>query len=287
MAKLKFTIHPLFFLFGLYFAIKGKLLIFIIYTTVAVMHELGHSIVAARLGYKLNRIVLMPYGAVITGDIQGLKFRDEIEVALAGPFVNLACAILFIAMWWIFPETYAYTDTAVTACLSIALVNLIPCRPLDGGRVLRAFLSLYAKQKFVDVSLKISGVLFSCVLGVFFIFSCFHSVNFSLFFFSLFVFFGTVFTGKENIYVKIYENSYKKNLERGAEIKTIGVSKNTTVKKLISLLDSRSLTVVQIYNDDTELVKILSPKQTCELVSGDTLYMKVGEVAEKITSRIT
>ena len=85
MAKLRLSIHPLFFIFGLYFAITGRVFVFLTYTVVAVIHELGHSVAAARLGYRLNRIVLMPYGAVVSGDIKDLSFRDEIEVALAGP----------------------------------------------------------------------------------------------------------------------------------------------------------------------------------------------------------
>lgn len=276
MAKLRLSIHPLFFIFGLYFAITGRVFVFLTYTVVAVIHELGHSVAAARLGYRLNRIVLMPYGAVVSGDIKDLSFRDEIEVALAGPLTNLACAVLFVSVWWIFPDVYAYTDTAVFASLSIAAVNLLPCRPLDGGRVLHAFLSLYVKERTADTVLKLTGGVFSLALGVLFVISCFFAVNFSLLFFALFAFFGTFFTGKDNGYIKVFENAYARSLKKGAEVKRIAVSVDTKVKRLLTLLDANALTEVAVYSNDGKVLSVLSPKEVCEIASGG-LYLTVSE----------
>ena len=126
MVGINFAIHPLFFLFGVYYSLTGKIFVFIIYTVCAVIHELGHSFAASSVGYKLNKITLMPFGAVVTGNIDGLNFKDEIKIAIAGPFINLAIALFFIALWWIFPEIYAFTDVVVEANLSLALVNFLP-----------------------------------------------------------------------------------------------------------------------------------------------------------------
>ena len=278
MAKLRFTIHPLFFLFGLYFALTGRIFVFITYTIVAVIHEIGHSIAAARLGYKLSRIVLMPYGAVVYGNIRGLSFADEIRVALAGPATNLACAVFFAALWWIAPESYAYTDLAMTASLSIATVNLLPCRPLDGGRVLHAFLSSHLSEKLADTILLVSGVVFSCVLGGIFVISCFYTINFSLLFFALFAFFGTVFAGKKNRYVRIYESYFGGAMERGAEVKRIAVTGDVTVKRLVSMLDTRTLTEVCVCSNEGKTLKVLSPREVCTIASGSNLYLKLSEV---------
>ncbi|MBP5307881.1 MAG: site-2 protease family protein [Clostridia bacterium] len=285
MAKLKFTIHPLFFLFGLYYGFNGKILIFAIYTLVAVIHEFGHASAAAKLGYKLNRVVLMPYGAVISGDMRGIKFRDEIYVALAGPLINLACAVSFVAMWWVFPETYAFTDTAMLASLSLAAVNMLPCYPLDGGRILKAWLSLSVGKKTANIVAKITGVAFSCVLGGLFIYTCFYSVNFSLLFFAFFALFGTLFTGRDKGYVKIYENAFLASLKRGAEVKRIAVSAETTVKKLLSLMDNGAMTEAVIFKEGGNPVKVLSPKEVFDVAAGDTLYMKMGDLIKEKGSR--
>ena len=96
---------------------------------VAVQHECAHAFAAAKLGYKLNKIVLMPFGAVIDGDMRGITFKDEIFVAICGPLCNLITAAFFVAVWWFAPTMYAFTDTAFYSSLAIALVNLLPfCR---------------------------------------------------------------------------------------------------------------------------------------------------------------
>lgn len=277
MAKLKVSIHPLFFIFGVYFALTGRVFVFLTYTLVAVMHECGHSLVAARLGYRLNKITLMPYGAVIRGDLSGLNARDEISVALAGPITNLCCAVLFVAVWWVYPELYAFTELAVTASLSIAVVNLLPCAPLDGGRVLNALLKLRLGQRRANRIVKWSGLTFSCVLGGLFVVSCFYRANFTIIFFALFALFGTVLTGKSNSYVRIFDGAYMRCIERGAQVKRIAVTPSITVKKIVAMMDDTCLTELAVYEGGT-LTCIISPKELCDLVSGDTFYKTVGEL---------
>ena len=198
MGGIKFSVHPLFFLFGLFYALTGKILIFIIYTLCAVVHEMGHSFVANSLGYKLNKITLMPFGAVVSGNIEGLKFTDQLKIAFAGPMINLLIAIVFIAFWWIYPISYAYTDIAVEACLAMALVNFIPVFPLDGGRMLLAGLSLSIGEKKAKKTCRVIGVVFAVLLFALFILTLFYQPNVSLLFFSLFVIFGAFNNDKEN-----------------------------------------------------------------------------------------
>ena len=85
----------------------------------------------------------------------------NIKIALAGPVINIAVGFFFIATWWIYPEFYAYTDIIVSANLSMALVNLLPIYPLDGGRIIFCF---FANKLGYDKSFvinKIAGGLFS------------------------------------------------------------------------------------------------------------------------------
>ena len=203
MGGIKLRIHPLFYLFGVYYAITGRIFVFLIYTVCALSHELGHSLVAERAGYKLNKITLMPFGAVVTGYVAGLKPADRLKIALAGPMVNLCVALLFVSLWWVFPTVYAYTDTVVVANLCMCVINLIPAYPLDGGRMLYAFLSERFSEKRAGKICRATGISLALVLLVLFTFSAFNTVNFSLLFFALFVLVGAFNTDKENRYVKI------------------------------------------------------------------------------------
>lgn len=242
------SIHPLFLVFGAYCALTGELFDFIIYTLTAVIHEMGHSFAAARRGYKLNRLSLMPYGAVISGDLEGLKLRDEIVIAASGPLTSLACYFLFAALWWLLPETYAYTALAASASLSIFLVNLLPIYPLDGGRILCALLTLKFKRKSArSFSILLASVFF-VVLIILFIASIREKLNLSLLFFAVFMLVGAFSRDERNIYVRLYSALNKKNLARGMAIKRVAVDENIKIMRLMEILDPEAVNEVEVYS---------------------------------------
>ena len=274
MGGIKLSVHPLFFLFGLFYAFTGKILLFVIYTLCAVVHEIGHSFVANSLGYRLNKITLMPFGAVISGNIEGLKFNDQLKIAFAGPLVNLLIAVFFIAGWWIYPISYAYTDIAAEACLSMALVNFIPVFPLDGGRILLAGLSISIGEKKAKRICRITGIVFSIILLVGFVASLINTPNVSLLFFSLFVMFGAFNKDKENIYVRIYSTVSKENLKRGLPVKKQAIHKSVNVKKLISILDYNAINEIIVY-DDQKPITTLSQQKIEKIIEGGDLYISI------------
>ena len=277
MGSINLSIHPLFYLLGFYYAITGKILIFVICTVTAVIHELGHSLVAGNLGYKLNKITLMPFGAVVSGNINGLKFSDEIKIALAGPIINLAVGLLFIAFWWIYPEFYAYTDIIVSTNLSMAIVNLLPIFPLDGGRILFCFFADkigYDKSFIIN---KVTGGVFSLLLLTLFVVGLIKGMtNFSLLFFSLFVCFGTFSRERENKYVKIFSVLSKDNLKRGMPIKRYAVDKDIEIKKLVGILDSRAVNELVVYENDKKILS-LSQEKIEKVIERANIYSKLSE----------
>ena len=145
-----FRLHPLFLAVGVWYAFTGELFLFLISTLVAVQHECAHAFAAAKLGYKLRSIVLMPFGAVIDGDMRGISLKDELFVAACGPLCNLLTAVFFVALWWFVPTMYAFTDTAFYASLSIGVINLLPAYPLDGGRILQCALTRFFAKTQVE-----------------------------------------------------------------------------------------------------------------------------------------
>ena len=285
MGGIKLKVHPLFFLFGLFYALTGKIFMFLICTVSAVIHEIGHAIMAEKCGYKLNKITLMPFGAVVSGNINGLSKADQLKIALAGPFINVVIALIFVALWWFFPETYAYTDTAVQTNLSLAIINLIPAYPLDGGRVLNSILSLKLKEKTSERICKITGVIFAVILFVIFVLTIFIAPNFSILFFALFIFFGAIEKNKENRYVRIYNVLNKENLKRGVKVKNIAVDKSITVKRLLSLIDSTCVNEVMVFSNG-EKIKTLSQKELNQVLFNGNVYSTIenGLKSIKITS---
>lgn len=280
MGSLKFSIHPLFIAFGAYYAFTGEIFTFLIYTIVALLHELGHSFVAAKQGYLLNELTLMPYGAVVSGKIDELKPLDEILIAVAGPLTNLLIAIFFIAFWWIYPLSYAYTDTAVIANLCIAFINLLPFFPLDGGRILLALLSAKMQTATAEKICKGLSFIFGGIIFAAFVTTCFFKPNFSLLFFSLFIIFGTCGKKKKNNYVKLYSGVSEDALKRGAPYVKQAVSEEITVKKLISLLKPDAVNEIAVFSNGN-LKKTLSQKDALEITQNYSVYEKLKNVIDK------
>ncbi len=114
----------------------GELVVLLGLLTVSLLaHELGHALTARRMGLRVIDITIWPLGGMAR--MEGLYDRPSAEapVALAGPLVNLAlaggCALL--------PGPLALAGAGIN--LVLGLGNLVPAFPLDGGRVLRAWLA--------------------------------------------------------------------------------------------------------------------------------------------------
>ena len=122
-----------------------------------VLHELGHAAMARRFGVRTREIVLYPFGGVAwLEQIPG--GRAELLIALAGPAVNVViagvCALALVAFSLPHPfqqtlpwERSGMVQKLLSANVLLVLFNLIPAFPMDGGRVLRAVLSMSVGQQ--------------------------------------------------------------------------------------------------------------------------------------------
>ncbi|MDD2695876.1 MAG: site-2 protease family protein [Anaerolineales bacterium] len=104
-------------------------------------HELGHSFVALRSSIPVKGITLFIFGGVAQIGQEPRSPRVEFKVAIAGPAVSLALALGFYGLYLLdrsFPVLAAPSQYLMRINLMLALFNLIPGFPLDGGRVLRS-----------------------------------------------------------------------------------------------------------------------------------------------------
>ncbi len=108
-----------------------------------VLHELGHSIVALRRGIKVNSITLFIFGGVAQSEKDADTARTEFWVAIAGPVVSVTLAAIFYLLsksLQAYPVAAVALDWLATINLMVAIFNMIPGFPLDGGRVFRAII---------------------------------------------------------------------------------------------------------------------------------------------------
>lgn len=131
-------------------ALSGILFILVVFGIV-VMHEFGHALTARRFGIKTRDITLLPIGGVAQLEKMPENPREEVLVALAGPAVNVLLAAI-LGLWIALTDgagavfqTQTLTSTFVGQLMLInvglAVFNMVPAFPMDGGRVLRALLA--------------------------------------------------------------------------------------------------------------------------------------------------
>ncbi|UCF09533.1 MAG: site-2 protease family protein [Candidatus Bipolaricaulota bacterium] len=111
-----------------------------------VVHEFSHSLVARRRGLPMKGITLFIFGGVAEMGDEPASARTEFLMAIAGPLSSIALAGLFLGLATVL-ELARAPDAVVGVLgylwpinLVLAAFNLVPAFPLDGGRVLRAFL---------------------------------------------------------------------------------------------------------------------------------------------------
>ena len=136
--KIRFSVS--FLVFAGFVLLAANRWVFAVYVVSVILHEYAHQVTGGLFHCKFSEVRLYAFGAVTYGDIEILSPGEEILTGLAGPLLNLLLALLLTAMWWIVPSTYVYTDSAAMANLALALFNLLPAYPLDGGKVLCAAL---------------------------------------------------------------------------------------------------------------------------------------------------
>lgn len=110
------------------------------------LHELAHSVVARRYGLPIGGITLFLFGGVAEMESEPRSPEVEFLVAIAGPIMSMALSVSFLFLSWIAAFVGEMTIVAsifsylATINLVLAIFNLVPAFPLDGGRIFRAYM---------------------------------------------------------------------------------------------------------------------------------------------------
>lgn len=139
------------FIFVILFYLTKQIELYALLMIFALLHELGHLIAGLLLGFKPEKISIMPMGVSISFKVNLDDYNRKIEnsnllsikkivIALAGPITNIIIAVLFMFFDFNFEE--AQRLNIIYANILICIFNLLPIYPLDGGRILKQFMKI-------------------------------------------------------------------------------------------------------------------------------------------------
>jgi Zn-dependent protease/CBS domain-containing protein len=166
----------------------------ILFFMCVLIHELGHSYLTQRFGYKIKGITLFIFGGVSQIEEMPRSPRMELEIAAIGPVVSLLLGGFFYGIFLFFsfltPSLGAQIGLITSGTLAfyniiLGVFNLIPAFPIDGGRILRAAIASsteYGRATRIAANIGKGIAVAMAIFGFFY--------NFWLIFIAVFVYIG-------------------------------------------------------------------------------------------------
>ena len=263
--------------------------VFILFTCV-VLHELGHALMARRFGVNTRSILLLPIGGLAMLTRLPEKPIQEFLVAIAGPLVNIAIAILGVPLLLmvgvekmsrlfayavnpggnVFIYDFSQFEVVVAWIIGLNLIlaifNLIPAFPMDGGRILRSLLAIRMDRlqatkiaSFVGQGLAIGVIAYTLLLG---------NTNWNLILIA-----GFVYITARNEYRAIRDTASLDKFSVGDIYRTVYTKLylNDPVQKGFDLLEQKIEGNFLIFDEWQNLKGIISTPKLIELSKKDQL----------------
>lgn len=251
-----------------------------------ILHELSH-IAAARLrGIKPECIAVTPVGFTAVINDNGCSGRILLGIYFAGPLSNLILYCLLSAAGHMFPAMAAYIRMASSANLLLALFNLVPAFPLDGGKILMELLSgsmgiLGAGRLIRRIAWFISSAML--LAGIYQLYIT--SYNVSLIIVGLYIQLTLRNAGMESALMNIRQILYRRTklLKKGIyPARDLVVTKSAKLGDTLKSMDFDRYHIIHMLDDELRLSRSFTESEIMDALSEDGENMSFGQLADKL-----
>lgn len=247
---------------------------------IALLHEISHIISAKIFKVKISYIEILPFG--VSARLESNIIENptyEIIIAFSGPLSNILLALIF---YFISDIRMPYASYITICSTAMALINLLPVLPLDGGRIMRAYITkkLGAFSAY-SVSIKISRVFIILILGSSVLLLLNSSFNFSYILIGVFLL-GNLLGEQNNItrLAVIETASYKEKLKKHGLIRTyvITVDESAPARRILKRLSYDRYHIVCVSDKNFKIKNILTEGEIIHALFENGIRTKFGDI---------
>jgi len=266
----KVSINIFFLITVFVFAFFGYLKVFAVFFVCLIFHETGHIMAARAYGLKLECIGVFPFGCKeVFSSFAGITYTQDIVIAIFGPMVNLFLAgVVFFANNYF--GSMHFLELLIEINLLLAAINLFPALPLDGGRIMRAFLSKVTRRTTATKVVSILGIIFGGILlslGVYFSFR--GDFILGLYIMGVFIVIAAIGEFKSDgfyLVKNLGENKRRITKKEAVNVKRVALYKNAMLKNAIKEFESSKYNIVSVLDENMRIVAELNEKDVLNAI---------------------
>ncbi|MEL7021057.1 MAG: site-2 protease family protein [Bacteroidota bacterium] len=267
-----------------------------------ILHEFGHALTARRYGVETRDIIISPIGGVARLQKLPEDPWHEFLIAVAGPLVNIAIALLLLPyLYWLaaqnaesvgellarvaynFPDKLQFRDYFIPALVSLnvtlAIFNLVPAFPMDGGRILRSLLALKFSRLTATKYASYIGRLFAALFVIFGL----YSGSFITALIGVFIY--TTATNELKA-VRINDSLHTSTVGDVMRIDFTKQYENTPLSEVIKDTQQGEEKNFLVFNFDEELTGVLPQAAIIQAIRDKKMHYQVSDYQESITHRM-
>ncbi|MFK7935159.1 MAG: site-2 protease family protein [Saprospiraceae bacterium] len=267
-----------------------------------ILHEFGHALTARRYGVETRDIIISPIGGVARLNKLPENPLHEFFVAIAGPLVNVAIALLLLPyLFWLaennvetigelltrvltsFPEKLQFRDYFIPVLallnISLAIFNLIPAFPMDGGRILRSLLALKFSRLTATKYASYLGRFFAALFVVYGLYSgSFITALIGIFIYTM--------AANELRMVKVDDALQKSTVGDVMRIDFTKQYENSPISEVIKDTQNGEEKNFLVFNFHDELTGILSQSAIIQAIRDKKMHYQVADYQLPVTDRL-